>query len=460
MSLGNAADKLNRLMRISSDISFSASDLDFAIGLFTTFKSHLTDQLLRQAQNQRAVQILELHSLPQVAFLGSLLENLHAALIDSEAKWHSRANEADILAACIGEAARLLAMFCWISSAEPLPIVWKALTSVYRQMDWGCGKPAEADTPLAALTSVLLLSLSDPFSMHPMEVMAADRLITEHITDVSIDNCWSQGLAPIDLASGRPLATFESIQSVPNQCVVWISISRIAASVQYPLHQTDSTLPPRFQSSTVDMFRTLALRWLSFPLSRRHKRTGAFNSAQVVFGTVALIQIKRSHRGANYDFQRQRQTRDCTLLDYSEKGCRIRLRGPSYHKPSVGTLVYIEYPDNHQRSVGVFSWLRQPDEAIIEAGIRFLARDVELIPLKLSDRMWKSGNLVEFGLLFTGKRHYGELDLEIIMPLCKFPEGNFETLKDVSSNSDYYVRETLEVGWDFIRLGVERVNRT
>jgi len=465
-SLGRAAEKLTRLRRVAGG-SLQLPELQYALSLHNSFRNQLTELLLWHSKNQSAVQFQEFHLLPPVAFLAALLEIYHAALSEQQTPPSGLAREMDELLANTADAAHHLVLFSWLRSTEPLAIAWQSLAAGYQRTSGHTisnGAPGtETDKRQPAietlhnvLIKVLLLSLADPFSMQRSDIIAADRLVAEHLKEVAIQNTWSQGAVPFDIATGLPLTEPTPAAGNPGQCVVWISITQIAICVQGLQKPSDPATIPAFQTGTLTLPHMLALRWMSFPFSRHLSRQQCPGLAgRVVFGAAALIQAARPQSEPGRSSYRPTCGSECTLHDHCSKGCRIKLAGTGYHNLHPGTLVSIECPSLHQRTTGVLSWVRVTERSQVEAGIRFLANDVDAAPFKLVTHRWRSGNLVEFGLIAPAAPSHtvGATSVEIILPLYKLPGSSIDLIQAVNSGIDYHIEETLEVGRDYIRLG-------
>lgn len=462
LSLRKAVDELERLWRVRRS-NLTVGDLQYAMEVQLSLMSILKDELEQCGSMAGVAGYRDIHSSQPAALLEVLLEIYCDALSRSQAEWCAEAGDADAVVVCLAEAASLLVKFSWVCSEEPLPIVWRAFTAAYRKIRIQTGDLADgfsdrksdfvAETLRATISRALLLSLADPFSMQSSEIIAADRLIASHLSGIDLGDCWSHDAVAFDLEGGIPLSGRKA-DIASRKCVVWISVKQIVASVLDQSAKGEVERTPDLQPGVMqDMSHILARRWMAFPSHRQNVRTEAFIGSRVVCGAVSLIQAEKPGSGVGYDKRAHHIGRDCVVLDYSEGGCRARLRGAGYLNLSPGILVGIELPSVQGRSVGVISWTRRVAEAHAEVGIRLLAREVEPVPLKLLTGRWEGGSLVEFGLLSIGES--GQLhreNVEILLPSSKAPAGELKILRDVNTGTDFHVREVLEVGRDFLRV--------
>lgn len=447
--------------------NLTASDLQYAMEVQSSLKNLLAGELERYGSMGAANGYQDIHSLLPVALLKVLLDIYCDALSCPLEKWRGEAVDADAVSVCIAEAARMLAMFSWVRSEEPLPIVWRALAAAYGKTRKRTGGLADGCLARASdfaterfhatLSRVLLLSLADPFSMQSSEIVAADCLIASHLSGVSLGDCWSHSAVAFDLEAGIPLSGRKA-EIAARKCVVWISVNRIVVSLLGQVVKREIGCASDLRLGMLDLPQLLAHRWMAFPSHRQDLRTGAFIGSRVVCGAITLIQAERPNWGAGHDKHAQHIGRDCIVLDYSGGGCRVRLRGASYLKLSPGILVGIELPSVQGRSVGVISWAKRTAELRAEVGIRLLAREVVSVPFKLSLGRWEGGSSVEFGLLAIGES--GQLDkesIEIFLPRSKAPAGSLGVLRAVNTGTDFHVQEVIEVGRDFLRIRASTV---
>lgn len=305
------------------------------------------------------------------------------------------------------------------------------------------GKPDNAVS--AQLLRTLLLLLADPYSMKPAELGAADRLIADSLHDMLLGSSWTNGSVAFNLETGTPLASWKA-EINPRKRVVWVPVSQAVANMQ-----ANAGASRRFSSP--DLPRVLARRWAAFPSHRHALRTDAFISSSFICGAISLTQTAKASMQYGHDRRIKHGVRAGILLDHSDTGCRIRLRRANYLNLTPGVLVGFELPSMRGLSAGVVRWVKHSSELHTEAGICFVAREFEPVPLLLSDGRWEGGNLVEFGLLAVGA--LGSLDkdsVEIILPRNKVPAEGVKVLKAVNTGGDFYVQDVLEVGHDFLRI--------
>lgn len=448
-SLPLATQELERLQRVRQP-GLTADDLQYVMTIHGALEAHLVDELHGCCSMITTAGYQDIRSLQTVAFLKTLLDIYCEALAHPLPEWQAGSEDgaASFMAVRTAKAAGMLAMFCWVRSEAAFPIVWQALAAAYefssRSAD-GAEHTRYEEALSAQLFRTLLLLLADPYSMKPMELVAADYLIADSLHDMALGSSWANGSVAFDLALGLPLANWKA-EINPRNRVVWLPVSQAATNM---LANEGASM--RF--ACPDLPRVLAQRWGSFPAHRHSPRMDAFIGSPFICGAMSLVQAAKASTQPGYDKPIKQGVRAGILLDYSDTGCRIRLHRTSYLNLAPGVLVGFELPSMRGLSAGVVRWVKHSSERHTEAGIRFVAREFEPVPLRLADGRWEGGNLVEFGLLAVGA--FGSLDktsVEIILPRNKVPAKGVKALKAVNTGGDFHVQEVLEVGHDFLRI--------
>lgn len=427
-----------------------ADDLQYVMMTHGALTAHLAGELDRCCRMSATGGYQDIYSLHPVTFLKVLLDIYRDALTHPPVEWREDDDDGVVSAMALrmAEAAGMLAKFCWARSEAVLPVIWQALAAAYVSTA-GSGERAAGDKTnevvCALISRTLLLLLADPFSLRPVEIGEADRLIADCLPSKALENCWSNGSVAFDLEAGIPLASWKA-EINPRISVVWLPVSHVVVNVLAKVGASEQGLWP-------DLPRMLARRWMAFPSHRQNIRTDAFIGSHFICGAMSLIQVEKPSMHSRDGKPRRHAGRAGILLDYSDTGCRIRLQGANYLPLTPGVLVGIELPSMRGLSAGVIRWVKRSSELHAEAGIRFVAREFEPVPLRLAHGRWVGGNLVEYGLLAVSE--LGGLDkdrIEIILPRDKVPAEMLETLKAVNTGSDFHVQEVLEVGHDFLRI--------
>lgn len=427
-----------------------AADLQRVMTVHCALSSYLAGELDRCCRMSASWGYQDIYSLRPVTFLRVLLEIYCDALTHPPVEWQEEEYDGVLSAMALrmAEAARMLAIFCWARSEAALPVTWQALAAAYESTggsDEGAAGDKTNEDVCALISRTLLLSLADPFSLRPVEIGEADRLIADSLPGKPLGNCWSNGSIAFDLEAGIPLASWKA-EINPRRSVVWLPVSHIVVNVLAKVGPSELGVWPNLP-------RLLARRWMAFPSHRQNTRTDAFIRSQFVCGAMSLIQVEKPSMHSSDGKPRRHDGRAGILLDYSDTGCRIWLQGANYLHLAPGVLVGIELPSMRRLSAGVIRWVKRSSAQHAEAGIRFVAREFEPVPLRLAHGRWVGGNLVEYGLLAVSE--LGGLDkdrIEIILPRDKVPAEKLETLKAVNTDSDFHVQEVLEVGHDFLRI--------
>lgn len=464
LSLRQAVRELDRLWKVRG-ANLVSGDLQYVMFLQASLEAHLADELDRCCSMGAAIGYQNIHSLQSVAFLKVLLEIYCDAMTHLSAEWqgegcHSTAGDMAMHAA---EAARVLAMYSWVRSEQPLPVVWRALAAVNKLIagqgnDCGeivleCSKASSVDMARTTVTRILLLSLADPFSLRSVEIVAADRLIAYHLPGGGQGKAYSNGSVAFDLGLGLPIFGRVRLDISSHESVVCIAVNEIATSLLKQVAKVEQGTLPQEQLGMLDLPRMLAKRWKAYPSHRQTLRTEAHIGSRLICGAQSLIQAEKPSMRSGDDKHSRYVGHNCVVLDYSDTGCRIRLPSTSYLNLFPGILVGIELPSMQGRSMGVISWVRRPSEMHAEAGIRIVAREVEPVPFKLLSGRWEGGNSVEFGLIAVGGSGCLEKDsIEITLPRGKAPAERLETLIAVNTSTEFHVQEVLEVGHDFLRI--------